>query len=41
MCGKGAASPSGEDGLIALALADAALKSVAEKRVVRLDEVLG
>jgi myo-inositol 2-dehydrogenase/D-chiro-inositol 1-dehydrogenase len=41
MGGKGAASPSGEDGLIALALADAALKSVAEKRVVRLDEVLG
>jgi myo-inositol 2-dehydrogenase/D-chiro-inositol 1-dehydrogenase len=41
MGGKGVASPSGEDGLIALALADAALKSVAEKRVVRLDEVLG
>lgn len=41
MAGKGAASPSGEDGLIALALADAALKSVAEKRVVALKEVLG
>jgi myo-inositol 2-dehydrogenase/D-chiro-inositol 1-dehydrogenase len=41
MGGKGVASPSGEDGLIALALADAALKSVAKKRVVRLDEVLG
>jgi len=39
--GKGAASPSGEDGLVALALADAALKSVAEKRVVSMKEVLG
>lgn len=41
MGGKGKASPSGEDGLIALALADAALKSVAEKRVVNMKEVLG
>lgn len=38
--GKGAASPSGEDGLIALALADAALKSVAEGRVVKMTEIL-
>lgn len=38
--GKGRAEPSGEDGLIALALADAAVKSVAEKRVVNLAEVL-
>jgi myo-inositol 2-dehydrogenase / D-chiro-inositol 1-dehydrogenase len=34
------ASPSGEDGLIALALADAALKSVTEGRVVKVSEVL-
>ncbi len=39
--GKGKAEPTGEDGLIALALADAALKSVAEKRVVKLSETLG
>lgn len=39
--GKGAAAPSGEDGLIALALADAALTSLAEKRVVRMTEILG
>lgn len=32
---------TGHDGLMALALADAALKSVAEGRAVRLDEVLG
>lgn len=38
--GKGAAEPSGEDGLIALALADAAVKSVAEGRVVKLSEVM-
>ena len=38
--GKGRAEPSGEDGLIALALADAAVKSVAEKRVANLAEVL-
>lgn len=41
VAGKGAASPSGEDGLVALALAEAALKSVAEKRTVSLSEVLG
>jgi myo-inositol 2-dehydrogenase/D-chiro-inositol 1-dehydrogenase len=35
------ASPSGQDGLIALALADAALKSVAEGRTVKLSEILG
>jgi myo-inositol 2-dehydrogenase/D-chiro-inositol 1-dehydrogenase len=40
MSGKGRAEPTGEDGLIALALADAAVKSVAEKRVVALKEVL-
>ena len=34
--GKGKAEPSGEDGLIALALADAALKSATEGRVIRL-----
>ncbi|MGL6211855.1 MAG: inositol 2-dehydrogenase [Paracoccaceae bacterium] len=39
--GKGIASPSGEDGLAALALAEAALKSVAEGRVVKVSEVLG
>jgi myo-inositol 2-dehydrogenase/D-chiro-inositol 1-dehydrogenase len=38
--GKGTASPSGEDGLAALALAEAALKSVAEGRMVRVAEVL-
>ena len=41
MGGKGKAEPAGEDGLIALALADAAVKSVAERRVVALSEVLG
>jgi myo-inositol 2-dehydrogenase/D-chiro-inositol 1-dehydrogenase len=40
MAGKAKASPSGEDGLLALALAEAALKSVAEGRTVRLAEVL-
>ena len=40
LSGKGTASPSGEDGLIALALADAAVKSVAEKRTVLLSEIL-
>jgi myo-inositol 2-dehydrogenase/D-chiro-inositol 1-dehydrogenase len=38
--GKGSASPSGEDGLIALALAEAALRSVAEGRVVRMGEII-
>jgi myo-inositol 2-dehydrogenase / D-chiro-inositol 1-dehydrogenase len=38
--GKGKAAPSGEDGLAALALAEAALKSVAEKRVVAMSEIL-
>jgi myo-inositol 2-dehydrogenase/D-chiro-inositol 1-dehydrogenase len=33
-------SPSGKDGLIALALADAAVKSAAEGRAVRIDEML-
>ena len=41
LSGKGRAEPSGEDGLIALALADAALKSVAEGRMVKLAEVMG
>ncbi|WP_151720528.1 inositol 2-dehydrogenase [Gemmobacter serpentinus] len=40
LAGKGSASPSGEDGLIALALADAAVKAVAEKRTVLVSEVL-
>lgn len=34
-------TPTGEDGLIALALAEAALKSVAEKRSVAVSEILG
>ena len=38
--GKGRAEPSGEDGLIALALADAALLSVAEGRVVKMSEIM-
>ena len=38
--GKVVASPSGEDGLAALALAEAALKSVAERRTVKVSEVL-
>jgi len=38
--GKGAAAPSGEDGLAALALAEAALKSVAEGRTVKMSEIL-
>jgi myo-inositol 2-dehydrogenase/D-chiro-inositol 1-dehydrogenase len=37
---KAKASPSGEDGLLALALAEAALKSVAERRVVTMGEML-
>ena len=32
---------TGRDGMLALALADAALKSVAEGRVVQMSEVLG
>lgn len=40
IAGKATASPSGEDGLLALALAEAALKSVAEGRTVKLAEVL-
>ncbi|MBC7736333.1 MAG: inositol 2-dehydrogenase, partial [Candidatus Saccharibacteria bacterium] len=38
--GNGVASPSGEDGLSALALAEAALKSVAEGRTVKMSEIL-
>jgi myo-inositol 2-dehydrogenase / D-chiro-inositol 1-dehydrogenase len=41
LAGKAVASPTGEDGLIALALADAAVKSVAEGRVVKMSEILG
>ncbi|NBZ89735.1 inositol 2-dehydrogenase [Stagnihabitans tardus] len=37
--GKASASPSGEDGLLALALAEAALKSVALGRVVKVSEI--
>ena len=40
LAGQGKAEPTGEDGLIALAMADAALKSVAEKRTVLMSEVL-
>jgi myo-inositol 2-dehydrogenase / D-chiro-inositol 1-dehydrogenase len=40
MASKATASPSGEDGLLALALAEAALKSVAEGRTVKLAEVI-
>ncbi|PLL11943.1 inositol 2-dehydrogenase [Tabrizicola sp. TH137] len=40
MAGTGKAEPTGEDGLVALALADAAVKSVAEGRVVKLSEVM-
>ncbi len=40
LAGKGKAEPSGEDGLIALALADAAVKSVTEGRVVKVAEVM-
>ena len=39
--GKAVASPSGEDGLKALALAEAALKSVAAGRVVKMSEITG
>jgi len=39
--GKAKASPSGEDGLIALALADAAVRSAKEGRAVKVSEVLG
>jgi len=39
--GKAKASPSGQDGLIALALADAAVKSAKEGRAVKVSEVLG
>lgn len=38
---KSPASPSGIDGLIALALADAALKSIQEGRAVKVSEVTG
>ena len=41
IAGKGPATPSGQDGLAALALAEAALKSVAERRAVAVAEVLG
>ena len=41
VAGHRPASPSGEDGLVALALAEAALQSVAEKRTVSMSEVLG
>ncbi len=34
------AAPGGQDGLIALALAEAALKSVTEGRTVKLSEIL-
>ena len=40
IAGKVPAQPTGEDGLQALALAEAALKSVAEGRTVKLSEIL-
>lgn len=40
IAGKAPATPSGEDGLLGLALAEAALKSVAEGRTVKLSEIL-
>ncbi len=39
--GKRPAAPNGADGLAALALADAALKSATEHRVVKVSEILG
>ena len=39
--GGAALSPSGRDGLLALALADPALKSATEGRKVQVSEVLG
>jgi myo-inositol 2-dehydrogenase/D-chiro-inositol 1-dehydrogenase len=41
IAGKRPAKPDGADGLAALALADAALKSVKERRAVKVKEVLG
>jgi myo-inositol 2-dehydrogenase/D-chiro-inositol 1-dehydrogenase len=41
IAGKRAASPSGRDGLIALALAEAAVRSVNDARTVKVSEVLG
>ncbi len=38
--GKAKATPTGEDGLSALALAEAALKSVAEGRTVKMSEII-
>jgi myo-inositol 2-dehydrogenase/D-chiro-inositol 1-dehydrogenase len=40
LAAKTPATPSGEDGLVALALAEACLKSVAECRVVKMAEIL-
>ena len=40
IAGKAPASPSGEDGLLGLALADAAVKSVKEGRTVKVSEIL-
>jgi myo-inositol 2-dehydrogenase/D-chiro-inositol 1-dehydrogenase len=40
VAGNAVASPSGEDGLSALALAEAALKSVAEGRMVKVSEIM-
>lgn len=38
---KSPTAPSGSDGFIALALADAALKSVSEGRAVKVSEITG
>jgi myo-inositol 2-dehydrogenase/D-chiro-inositol 1-dehydrogenase len=40
VAGKRPALPSGRDGLIALALAEAAVKSVEESRTVKVSEIL-
>jgi myo-inositol 2-dehydrogenase / D-chiro-inositol 1-dehydrogenase len=40
LAGQGRAEPTGEDGMIALALAEAALKSIAEGRIVQMSELL-
>jgi myo-inositol 2-dehydrogenase / D-chiro-inositol 1-dehydrogenase len=40
LAGKGRAEPTGEDGMIALALAEAALKSISEGRLVKMSELI-
>jgi myo-inositol 2-dehydrogenase / D-chiro-inositol 1-dehydrogenase len=40
VAGKGKAAPTGEDGLVALALAEAAVQSVATGRIVKMADIL-